>query len=146
MPSHIEPALGLYWYADVDPTVSPGVDAPLWQLLVRTDSPSIYYKAGFDPTDWVLIGSSAAPPTPGTQQVFAYQVDGTEADRSNIVIPLPAARADALYQVQITQSTAANYLGPKIQAASRTTTEFVMSLTANATVGDIFWFTVANPT
>src|SRR5574338_202837 len=88
----------------------------------------------------------AAPPTPSTEQVFAYTVTGLEPDASNLVIPLPAARADALYQVQVTQSTNTNSLAPWVTASTRTTTQFTLSLGSAASVGDIFWFTVQDPT
>lgn len=88
----------------------------------------------------------AAPPTPSTEQVFSYTVTGLEPDPANLVIPLPAARADALYQVQCTQSTGTDFLGPQVPAASRTTAQFVLSLTSDASVGDVFWFTVQDPT
>jgi hypothetical protein len=53
----VEPAIGLYWYVDFDPTILPGVAAPLWQLLVRTDNNTLYYKAGLTDTAWILIGA-----------------------------------------------------------------------------------------
>lgn len=52
------PAVGLYWYDSTDPRVGPGMAAPLKQLLIRTDSPSIFYKSGDANTAWTLIGSS----------------------------------------------------------------------------------------
>jgi len=82
----------------------------------------------------------------GTTQRFAYTVTGLEPDLSDLVIPLPAARADALYQVQATQATAAFQLSMNIAAASRTNAQFVLSLSGPATAGDIFWFTVDDPT
>lgn len=86
------------------------------------------------------------PPTPSTAQVFSYTVTGAEPDPDNLVITLPAARANALYQVQVTQSTNTSLLSGAIAAASRTTTQFVLSLTSDATAGDVFWFTVEDPT
>ena len=53
-------AVGLYWLQNSDPTVLPGVNAPLNQLLFRTDVPSIYYKSGAANTAWTLLGSSSA--------------------------------------------------------------------------------------
>jgi hypothetical protein len=41
-----EPSVGLYWFANFDPTTSSGMNAPLFQLLIRTDNDSIYYKSG----------------------------------------------------------------------------------------------------
>lgn len=59
MASSRQPFVGLIWYADFDPTTGDGVDAPISQLLVRTDSPSLYYKSGPAPTDWIRIGVGA---------------------------------------------------------------------------------------
>lgn len=50
------PAIGLYWFDNVDPTVVPGMQAPLNQILIRTDQPSIYYKSGPLATDWTKVG------------------------------------------------------------------------------------------
>lgn len=55
-----EPLVGLIWQSAVDPTVPPGVNAPLWQLLIRTDVPSVYYKSGAADTAWTLIGTSSS--------------------------------------------------------------------------------------
>ena len=53
------PAIGLYWFDTVDPTVPPGMSAPLGQLLIREDVPSIYYKSGPGNEDWTLIGAGS---------------------------------------------------------------------------------------
>lgn len=50
------PQVGIVWSADFDPTTAGGVNAPLWQFLIRTDSPSIYYKSGSSNTGWTLLG------------------------------------------------------------------------------------------
>ena len=55
-----EPAVGLYWYASFDPTTGGGMAAPLNQLLVRTDTPALYYKSGTANTAWTKIGNGAA--------------------------------------------------------------------------------------
>lgn len=52
-----QPSVGLYWYDSKDPTANPGMSAPLNQLLIRTDLPSIYYKSGSSNTSWTKIGS-----------------------------------------------------------------------------------------
>lgn len=54
-----QPSVGLYWYDNTDPTVGGGMSAPLNQLLVRTDTPSIYYKSGSTNTGWTRIGLGA---------------------------------------------------------------------------------------
>lgn len=61
-----QPAVGLYWIENVDPTIGPGVSAPLWQLLIRTDTPAIYYKSGAANTAWTKIGSGASGGITGT--------------------------------------------------------------------------------
>lgn len=59
-----EPAVGLYWTSNADPTAGGGVcGAPLWQLLWRTDVPSIYYKSGSSCTAWTRVGNGASPGT-----------------------------------------------------------------------------------
>lgn len=54
-----EPAVGLYWVNAGDPTTGAGVSAPMYQLLIRSDNGSIYYKSGTANTAWTLIGQSA---------------------------------------------------------------------------------------
>lgn len=51
---------GLLYSIASDPTTGGGINAPLWQLLVRTDVPSVYYKSGTASTAWTLLGSSSA--------------------------------------------------------------------------------------
>lgn len=48
--------VGLAWIFTGDPTTGDGVQAPLWQLGIRLDVASIYYKSGPAPTDWTRIG------------------------------------------------------------------------------------------
>lgn len=55
-----EPAVGLYWQSNTDPTAGGGVSAPLWQLLWRTDQPSVYYKSGTANTAWTKVGSGTS--------------------------------------------------------------------------------------
>lgn len=82
----------------------------------------------------------------GDPQRFTYTVTGAEPDLSELVIALPAARASANYQVQVAQGTAAFGLNPNVANSSRTTTQFVLTLSNDATTGDVFWFTVVDPT
>ena len=58
-----EPSVGLFWYETVDPTIGPGVCAPQWQLLIRTDVPSLYAKTGTSCTSWLLIAGGAGTGT-----------------------------------------------------------------------------------
>jgi hypothetical protein len=53
------PSTSLNYFTDSDPTIGPGVQVPIWQLLVRTDSPSIYAKTGNGPNDWTLVGTAS---------------------------------------------------------------------------------------
>lgn len=72
----VQPSIGLYYTASSDPTTGAGQSAPLWQLLIRTDSPSIYYKSGSSNTSWTKLGTggtgsfvTASTLTPGTLPV-----------------------------------------------------------------------------
>lgn len=55
MSSFVEPWVGLVWVTNSDPTVGPGVAAPLWQPLIRTDDQTLYYKSGQLSTDWTAL-------------------------------------------------------------------------------------------
>src|SRR6185295_13181753 len=55
-----QPSVGLYWTSNTIPTAPPGQAAPLWQLLIRTDTPSLYYKSGPSNTDWTPLGAGAS--------------------------------------------------------------------------------------
>lgn len=57
----IAPAVGLYWLSSSDPTAGGGVGAPQYQLLIRTDTPSLYYKSGAGNTQWTKIGEPSQP-------------------------------------------------------------------------------------
>jgi hypothetical protein len=50
------PFVGIIWFVDFDPTTGSGVVAPLNQILIRTDAPSLYYKSGVPNTAWTRIG------------------------------------------------------------------------------------------
>jgi hypothetical protein len=95
-------------------------------------------------------GNAATGPTGpdsgGSPQRFTYTVTGLEPDLSELTIPLPAARANALYQVTPAQATAAFQLGMNVDNGSRTVAQFVLSLSNDATAGDIFYFVVADLT
>lgn len=54
------PSVGLYWFDNVDPTLGAGMTAPLNQLLIRTDVPSVYYKSGAANTAWTKIGNGTS--------------------------------------------------------------------------------------
>jgi hypothetical protein len=78
--------------------------------------------------------------------VFGYTVTGLEPDLANLIIPLPAARADALYRVFPAQNEAAADLMLRVDLSSRTVAQFVLSLSSAASVGDQFSFDVKDPT
>lgn len=80
----------------------------------------------------------------GNQQAFSYRVTGAEPDLAALVIPLPAPRASANYMVTCTQSDNTNYLSHHVDAGDRTVAQFVLRLSAPATVGDLFWFFVTD--
>lgn len=82
----------------------------------------------------------------GNELRFSYTVTGAEPDLSELTILIPGApRFNATYQVGWSQGTATALLEGNIDNASRTTTQFVLTLSAEATAGDVFWFTVADP-
>lgn len=81
-----------------------------------------------------------------TAQRFSYTVTGLEPDLDNIIIPLPTARANVLYMVWVQKATVAFQLDTNIAEASRTVINFVLTLSAMATAGDVFWFYVDDPT
>ncbi len=54
------PNIGLYYVSNTDPTIAPGVSSPGYQFLMRTDSPSLYYKSSAASTGWTQIGLGSA--------------------------------------------------------------------------------------
>lgn len=64
----VHPQTGIVWSLGSDPTVPPGLSAPAWQFLIRTDNPSLYFKSGLGNTDWTLLGNGSA--TAGLTAVF----------------------------------------------------------------------------
>lgn len=73
---------------------------------------------------------------------FQYTVTGAEPDLANLVIALPSAEPSASYAVHPAQEQFTNLLAMGVLTASKTTTQFVLSLAANATAGDVFSFLV----
>ncbi len=86
------------------------------------------------------------PPALQDMQIFSYPVTGLEPDLANLVITLPTTRDDALYTVQVTMGTFTAILGEAVPVTNRTTTQFVLSLTAAAAAGDTFDFIICDPT
>ncbi len=81
-----------------------------------------------------------------TKQVFRYVATGAEANP--FVVPLPAARASANYNVQITMGgPAANpFKDARALVASFTINDFEIELGAGIDAGDIFMITVEDLT
>lgn len=73
---------------------------------------------------------------------FTYTVTGGEPDLAALVIALPAAQPNANYSVFPAQSTFTNLLAMGVQAASKTVAQFVLTLSGNATAGDVFAFLI----
>lgn len=80
------------------------------------------------------------------EQRFSYVVTGSEPNLSELVITLPSPRANALYLVMVSQGTAASSLIANVDNGSRTTSQFVLTLSSDASPGDVFWFNVTDPT
>lgn len=79
----------------------------------------------------------------GTPRAFSYTVLGTEPDLANLVIPLPAVRGSNAYLVWTQMQGGTLFYGvPMIK--SKTTTQFVLALSGNATAGDVFAFYVVD--
>lgn len=88
-----------------------------------------------------------APPAPSSlNQVFQYTVTGLEPDKANLVIALPATRADANYEVFVQQQTCTAQLASNVTDATKTINQFVLNLGAAAVANDVFAFTVADRT
>jgi len=81
----------------------------------------------------------------GSEQAFQYTVLGTEPDLTELTIVLPSARGNANYLVFPSQADCAFLLGMNVVGASRTLTQFVLSLAAPATAGDVFSFFITDP-
>lgn len=100
--------------------------------------------AGLTPQPFVVGGGSGGGGSSGNPQVFTYEVTGLEPDLSELDINLPAARAGTSYSVHPAQQTATNILGMAIDNSSKTINDFVLSLSGDATAGDIFSFYVVD--
>lgn len=109
-----QPSVGLYWYDNTDPTTGGGMSAPLNQLLVRTDSPSIYYKSGSTNTAWTKIGTASGGGGGGT----VTEVDcGTGMSCS----PSPITTVGTV-NVSLTPTTCAGGMAEVATAANGTST------------------------
>lgn len=77
---------------------------------------------------------------------FLYKVKGTESDPRNITIWLPEERLNSLYVVNPDQELCANTLLMNVDSSSKTSQHFILSLSAPATVNDVFSFEIADIT
>jgi hypothetical protein len=134
------PSVGLYWYADFDPTTGAGMAAPLNQLLVRTDTPSLYYKSGFANTAWTLIGTGGGGG--GAVAAFTYTCTGSE-DPDGFVVPLPTPRADTNFVAVAQCAGVTDIFGIDVPQASNTTTTITVRTTTTPTEGDVIAFVVS---
>ena len=91
-----------------------------------------------DDQTWQVVGAG------GNAQRFFYECDGSEG--SEITITLPAARADALYLVQVTLCDAVDLFAFCVPLADRTTTTFKIVTSAAVQSTDRFDITVDDPT
>lgn len=91
-------------------------------------------------------GSGGGGGSTGNAQRFQYTVTGAEPDLTALVIALPAARANASYLVFYAQEQAAVLLSMAVLTANKTVAQFVLSLSASASIGDVFSFNVVDPT
>jgi len=90
-----------------------------------------------------IIGGAASGSGGGmSADVFSYTVTGVEPDQSDLTITLPAARGDTDYVVLFSQGNAAGILGGRFPEAGRTTTDFRLLLTSDASAGDTLDFFV----
>lgn len=99
-----------------------------------------------DAIDTALVESAPGGGVGGEAPAFQYTVVGNEPNLAKLVIPLPEARDNASYVVTVSQQTFAYLLSPAVPASGKTTTQFVLWLSSNATAGDVFSFSVADPT
>lgn len=106
---------------------------------INPGSPTVAIGATFPPGG----GSGGSD---GNAQRFQYTVTGLEADLTELTIPLPVARSNASYLVFPAQEEATNQLTMSVDTASKTITEFVLSLSGEATAGDVFSFNVVDAT
>ena len=80
--------------------------------------------------------------TPVLGLTFQYTVTGSEPNKSELVIALPEAQLDSGYAVLVSQEQATYQLTMSVATSSKTTTQFVLTLSADATAGDVFSFTI----
>jgi len=129
------PNVGLTWISDADPTVMPGVPAPAYQFLIRTDSPSLYYKSGPGNTDWTALGGGGPPPS--SSEGFQKVLDGTEGDVILVTLPTPWPDTDYNPTVTLMRPTGNALKIVTVLTPSITVNDFQVELSADAENGDV---------
>lgn len=93
---------------------------------------------------WVVLGTAAG----GAAQSFRYTVTGLEADLSDFMVPLPAARATDVYQVVALGAGLAvlvDFECPDLAVGDRTTVAFRLIAGADLSADDQIDFYVSDP-
>ena len=80
---------------------------------------------------------------PVNLQSFQYTVTGVEPDLSELTITLPTPLSSASYNVVVTTQGAARIMAYDVPNTSKTTTQFVLSSTADFQAGDVVGFLVS---
>lgn len=131
------PASSLIWEFDFDPTTAGGVAAVQYAWGVRLDDHSIWFHQGTGPTAWIRVGIGSGGSS-SQIQVWQYTVTGAEPDLSELAIAIPTPTVDTAYGVVFATQDAARILVGDVN--TKTTTGFVVSLTGDATAGDVLTF------
>lgn len=122
-----------------DPTAGGGYAAPLGSLLMRTDTPGVYFKTGGANTAWTkLIAENT------NLRATDYTATGAEGSDFNVAIAGTALPND-VYEIYWAPKgvTLIPVLDlPDTLAGDRTTTTFRVITSANLTAGDILSFLI----
>lgn len=143
MSSSVFPMIGLWWLSTVDPTVAPGVSAPLDQMLYRTDNNSLYRKSGNADTAWTLVGSGGGSSGTGPQAFMYGPATGAEANP--MTVNLPVARGNALYVAMAMFKVNGGSVLPQ-RVFNLLVGSFDIEFSAALTAGDVVMFYVTDLT
>ena len=102
----------------------------------------LFVSAKADGADATLVRASNWNAAHDGLEWFSYTVTGGEGNLAALTITMPTTQANTSYYVFSAQSTFTNVLGMGVQASSKTTTQFVLTLSGEATAGDIFNFLI----
>lgn len=118
-----------------------------WHTIEREFGAGVQSIAGaLSPQPFVVTGGGGSG---SLKNVQAFQYVATGAEGSDFSVPLPAGRANDLYQLQCTQgdvTVIVAYQFPNLLVGDRTTTQFRMVTSAAVSAGDTFMFLVYDPT